>query len=334
MVDGDRAHTKSERLVIEAIRQQLRPGEMLIENLRLTDSQAGDVEIDVAVLVPDVGIAVIEVKGGQIEFRDGQWISRTGTGVRRIKPVEQARRGKHALRNYLLRQGVTGSYLAHTEWLIAMPHTVVDGDMGPEAVSEALIGSEEVPRAMEIVRARLAANSPGQMVLNASQIEAALTLLQTQTFEPQRMTPDEVRLLTKYGLFVLAYSTTAFFIAELVWVSLVAGIWATIVIGAISWWAGVRFHRQTLLVPRHIVWVNIAAVLLGLALGDELAHVAAIKELRGCNSNYASCVPQDPAVTCAEIGDEVQVLGKDEYSLDPNANGLACEWEEFIGDGK
>lgn len=334
MVDGDRAHTKSERLVIEAIRQQLRPGELLVENLRLTDSHAGDVEIDVAVLVPDLGIAVIEVKGGQIEFRDGQWISRTATGTRRINPVEQARRGKHALRSYLMRQGVTGSYLAHTEWFIAMPHTVVDGDMGPEAVSEALIGSEDIPRTMEVVRRRLSANASGQMILNASQIEAALTLLQTQTFEPQRMTPDEVKLLAKYGSVVLGYSTLAFFIAELVWVSLVAGIWATIVIGAISWWAGVRFFRQHLLVPRHIVWVNIAAVLLGLALGDELAHVAFIKEMRGCNSNYASCVPQDPQVTCAEIGDEVEVLGRDEYSLDPNANGIACEWKEFIGDRK
>ena len=330
MVDGDRAHTKSERLVIDAIRQQLLPGELVIENLRITDSHAGDVEIDVAVLVPDLGIAVIEVKGGQIEFREGEWISRTGTGVRRIKPVDQARRGKHALRNYLMRQGVTGNYLAHTEWLIAMPHTVIDGDMGPEAVAEALIGAEDVSRAMEIVRARLAANAPGQTVLNASQIEAALTLLQTQTFEPQRMTPDEVKLLIKYGFGVLAYSVAAYFIAELVWVSLVAGIWATVVVGAISWWAGVRFHRRNLLVPRHIVWVNIAAVLLGLALGDELAHVAYIKELRGCNSNYASCVPQDPATTCADLKDEVEVLGKDEYQLDPNGNGAGCEWKEFI----
>lgn len=328
---GQRGRTKSERMVVDAIRRQLLPGEVLIENLRLTDSQAGDVEIDVAVLIPMLGIAVIEIKGGTVEYRDGEWTSRTGTGIRRIKPVEQVRRGKHAIRNFLLRNGVTGDKLARTEWFIAMPHTVIDGDMGPEAVEDLLLGADQISEAMHLVRTRLVTQSSNDVALNSSQIERSLELLQHQTFEPQAMTRADVLSLARYGSVVLAYATTAYFIAELVWVSLVAGIWASIVIGAISWWFSVRFHSRTAHVPRHIAWVTIAAVLLGLGLGDSLAHVPTIKSLRGCDTNYASCVPVQPSVDCVLVGDEVAVLGKDVHGIDPDRDGVACEWHEFLG---
>ena len=327
---GQRGRTKSERMVVDAIRRQLLPGEVLLENLRLTDAQAGDVEIDLAVLIPMLGIAVIEIKGGTIEYRDGEWTSRTANGIRRIKPVEQVRRGKHALRNFLSRNGVTGERLAHTEWFIAMPHTVVDGDMGPEAVAETLLGANEISNAMQLVRTRLVTQVTGDSALTESQIEQALELLQRQAFEPLTMTRADILSLSRYGLIVLAYSTAAYFVAELFWVSLVAGIWASIAIGAISWWCSVRFHSRTTHLPRHIAWVTIAAILLGLGIGDSAAHISFIKAARGCDINYASCVPRQPEVDCIVVGDEVAVLGKDVYALDPDNDGIACEWHEFF----
>ncbi len=322
--------TKSEQLVINALRAQLLPGELLLENFRLTDSHSGDVEIDVLVLIPNLGLAVIEVKGGLIEYREGQWTSRTGTGVRRINPVEQARRGKHAVRNYLSRQGVTSDHLAHAEWFIAMPHTIVSGDMGPEAVADVLIGTKEISQAMELVRKRLANNAANDRILDESQVELALALLQNQSFEAAPLTLDHAASLGRYGLLILGVATVGFFTAELFWTSLVAGIWTTILIGAFSWWAGVRFHKRNGHVPRHIVWVNIAAVLLSLGLGDGLAHLAYFKELRGCNINYAGCVPDQPVVDCAVVRDEVEVLIKDVYGIDPDGDHVACEWHEFL----
>ena len=327
---GNQLQTKSEQLVINALRSQLHPGELLLENFRLTDSHSGDVEIDVLVLIPNLGLAVIEVKGGSIEYRDGQWTSRTGTGSRRISPVEQARRGKHAVRNYLSRQGVTSEHLAHVDWFIAMPHTIVSGDMGPEAVADVLIGTREIPNAMQKVRERLAATAADDNILDESQVELAIALLQNQSFEASTMTLDHAASLARYGLLILAVSTFGFFVAELVWTSLVAGIWTTIVLGAFSWWAGVRFHKRHGHVPRHIVWVNIAAVLLSLGLGDGLAHIPFFKEVRGCDINYAGCVPKQPNVDCAVVRDEVEVLGEDVYGIDPDGDNVACEWHEYL----
>jgi hypothetical protein len=82
--------------------------------------------------------------------------------------------------------------------------------------------------------------------------------------------------------------------------------------------------------PRHIAWVTIAAVLLGLGIGDSAAHIPWIKELRGCDTNYASCVPKQERVNCIVVGDEVVVLGKDVYGIDPNGDGIACQWQEFL----
>jgi RecA/RadA recombinase len=61
-----------------------------------------DGEADFIVLVPGKGIAILEVKGGQIDLQDGRWFSTDSGGARHsIKnPFEQAKDSKYALVNY------------------------------------------------------------------------------------------------------------------------------------------------------------------------------------------------------------------------------------------
>src|SRR4051794_6392905 len=91
--------TASERGVWERLRDGLGRDDVLIANLRLTD-EVKDHEADLVVLMPDIGIVVLEVKGGSVWYDGGWWIKRSGRDTV-IRPVDQARTAKYALRQYV-----------------------------------------------------------------------------------------------------------------------------------------------------------------------------------------------------------------------------------------
>ena len=67
----------------------------VIANQRLVDREF-DHEADLIVLVPECGVAVLEVKGGYVRY-DGEWHQ----GDHTIDPVGQAHRVRYALRGYV-----------------------------------------------------------------------------------------------------------------------------------------------------------------------------------------------------------------------------------------
>ncbi|MEY4322824.1 MAG: hypothetical protein RL410_605 [Actinomycetota bacterium] len=152
---GERRQTESERKVLAAIRSQLRESEFIIEHVRFSDVQSGDVECDVLVFCPGLGIAALEIKGGVVQYVNGEWLVETARGSRRTNPVEQARKAKHALRRYLDRQPEWNHGLVRSEWMVAMPFTEVDSDMGTEGRRDLLIDSRDLDTVMERVRSAL-----------------------------------------------------------------------------------------------------------------------------------------------------------------------------------
>ncbi|MDT0203803.1 NERD domain-containing protein [Nocardioides sp. AE5] len=90
----------AEREVFETLRDGLGDDDVVIANLRLTD-EAKDHEADFVVLMPGIGIAVLEVKGGSVWFDAEGWKQRRGGGEVRIDPVEQVRTTKYAIRSYV-----------------------------------------------------------------------------------------------------------------------------------------------------------------------------------------------------------------------------------------
>ncbi|MDO5740054.1 MAG: NERD domain-containing protein [Ornithinimicrobium sp.] len=90
----------AEREVWERLSAQLGVDDVLLANVRLTDHEQ-DHEADLVVIMPGAGIVVVEVKGGSITVDgQGRWWQ-YGGGSRRVDPVGQARRSKHALRTYV-----------------------------------------------------------------------------------------------------------------------------------------------------------------------------------------------------------------------------------------
>ena len=111
--------TASEQEVWTLLRDGLGPDDVLIANLRLTD-ETKDHEADLIALMPDVGIVVVEVKGGAVWHEDGHWWIRRHAGPTVIDPATQALTTKYAVR----------SYVAHDErWAtrhhVAWAHAVV-----------------------------------------------------------------------------------------------------------------------------------------------------------------------------------------------------------------
>jgi len=168
---------RAEAQVLRALRAQVTRDEIVLTSVRISDPRDGDVEIDIIVLFPDLGAAIIEVKGGLVEYRDGQWTTSRGKYQRRIHPVEQARKGKHALRRYLDRQHEWTGPLLRSAWFVAMPSTNVTGDMGPEGNREHLIGPDDIDRIREQLRRVLGSPLNAEPLPSAGWEHDALALL-------------------------------------------------------------------------------------------------------------------------------------------------------------
>ncbi|GAA4284260.1 ATP-binding domain-containing protein [Brevibacterium daeguense] len=142
----------AEQTVWTALCEQLPDDATLIHGQRLTLDNR-DVEIDLLVLWPGQGIAVIEVKGGRVGVADGHWHTTNGQGHRnRLKrsPVEQAMVAKHTLIDYLRR--CVSTIPGPVVHLAAFPYTELPGDWTvPEAEREILIDATQLDRAAEAV---------------------------------------------------------------------------------------------------------------------------------------------------------------------------------------
>ncbi|HEX7537422.1 MAG TPA: NERD domain-containing protein [Dermatophilaceae bacterium] len=91
--------TATEREVWEALRSGLGRDDVLMANLRLSD-EVKDHEADIVAIISEVGVVVIEVKGGSVGVVGGEW-RQSGNDTRTFEPVDQARTTKYAIRKYV-----------------------------------------------------------------------------------------------------------------------------------------------------------------------------------------------------------------------------------------
>jgi len=161
----------AERTLWEALRDQLPDDAALFANVGLQD-EATEREIDVLVAWPGVGLAAIEVKGGHVTRRDGQW--RQGADLHPIDPVHQVQQARHVLTNLLSRHGlsVARSRFAH---VVALPHTPVPRDVdAPDLPRTMLIDRDDVDHAAWAVKRAIEEHGGGHGVPTDADV-AALT---------------------------------------------------------------------------------------------------------------------------------------------------------------
>ncbi len=91
----------SERVVWEALMKQLPVDAAVVCNFKILEANL-EYEMDLIVLWPEVGVAVIEVKGGDVSPNsDATFTQRDARGSREIDPMGQATKNMHALKRFL-----------------------------------------------------------------------------------------------------------------------------------------------------------------------------------------------------------------------------------------
>jgi ATP:corrinoid adenosyltransferase len=137
--------TRTETQVAKAILKHLREHDVLLTGVRFHDHEYGDVEIDALILFPDVGIGVIEVKGGHISFADNTFWQQTPGGVKEIDPAGQTLRGWYSLRRFIERQSSWSRGKLRGDWFMAFPDTEIASgvDMGPQGRRETIFAKNE-----------------------------------------------------------------------------------------------------------------------------------------------------------------------------------------------
>lgn len=128
----------AEKAVWTALRNSLPDDCVLAHSVHVRDGR-NEYEIDLLVLWPNVGMAAIEVKGGQVSITDGQWYQSDRTQRRQIQsPVAQSQSSLHALKNWLENQ--LGARLSsRCVYMVSLPYTDVPRDWNMAGCPRSLI---------------------------------------------------------------------------------------------------------------------------------------------------------------------------------------------------
>jgi hypothetical protein len=166
----------AERAVWEALAAQLPDDAALVHGIGLQEGSA-EREIDILVVWPGHGLAVIEVKGGQVRRDANGWHQGTAPHVHRIDPVVQARDARHTLTRLLGRRRVDAAR-ARTVHLIALPHVVVppDADL-PDLPRAMLMDRGDLDRAAGAVAVALREHGAGTTNLPPADVEPLLDVV-------------------------------------------------------------------------------------------------------------------------------------------------------------
>lgn len=339
--------TESERLVWGALRASLADGDVLIHGLRLSDRHTGDVEVDLILLSPMRGAAVVEVKGGHVQFEDGVWTTTNGSGAsRRIHPTDQARRAKHALRRYLDRQPQWPWGLLRSQWFLATPFTDVLGDLAPDAPREQVIGKGDLAGIRQIIDEAMDGALREPPPPSEPWVDLAVELILASAprrsdnlghkgGHQNRSAVTSIGLLMALTLLASAALGTGLTLAFDWWGALVS---CCLMVGALLGLA--RFVTSSRL---NLSWVFATAVTtLMLSCGAVLflapsrptegpplptVYESARADVASCSTAYEPCVLELPADRdCPGIGFRVRLTGLDDpYELDLDNDGSGCE---------
>ncbi|MDD3021756.1 MAG: NERD domain-containing protein [Alphaproteobacteria bacterium] len=133
----------SEQIVFEAIRKNLSDEWTVFHSFdyltRDLNRKRWDGEIDFLLYHPVKGFLVIEVKGGAISYRNGQWYQED----RPIDPVEQAKRNKYAVRK-LLQDGLHRAIPMKFAHAVCFP-SCGSRDVWPAEAQEIVLTGDTLP---------------------------------------------------------------------------------------------------------------------------------------------------------------------------------------------
>lgn len=147
--------SEAERVVWGHLTAQLPGNAVLIGGQRVT-AGGEEIEADQLVLWPGIGLAVIEVKGGQVSLRDGRWLLSDRQGSQELlrSPIEQAQRAKHEIVRYL--NATASRPIGRSVHLAVLSYIQLPADWDPSDAPRTLVlDSTDLPRLAEAIAGAL-----------------------------------------------------------------------------------------------------------------------------------------------------------------------------------
>jgi hypothetical protein len=184
---------QSERLVWDRLCRSAADDTVLVPNLRLT-SALKDHELDVVVIMPGVGVVVVEVKGGSVWVDDqGQWWSGGGTRRSRVRPVDQCRDGKYALRTFVEEDPRWKGRRSRVRWghAVVVPYTDVADDFAtPDCPRWMISGRGDLDDLAGRLQDACRLQENSQRVPSSDDVELILEILTGRSFPVRDITSE------------------------------------------------------------------------------------------------------------------------------------------------
>lgn len=140
-----RLANSTERLVWQALVDQLGEGDLIIAGQRVTD-HLKDHEIDFVVAIEGAGIVCVEVKGGNVWHDGRDWLQESRNGnVKVIEPVRQAREACYALRGFVEKDPRWTQGRLRWDHVVVTPNSQFASDFGlPECPRWKVVDRDEL----------------------------------------------------------------------------------------------------------------------------------------------------------------------------------------------
>jgi hypothetical protein len=151
----------------------------LIHGQRIT-AEGQEVEIDLLVIWPDVGTAVLEVKGGIVSLEDGRWMQAGAREKHEIdSPIAQAQRAKHALVDYM--EPRLGAGIGACVHMAVFPYTHLPTTWQvPDAPGDLVVDATQLDGVVGRIVAALRAHTHHPPIGEASAAAAVTELRRTE----------------------------------------------------------------------------------------------------------------------------------------------------------
>jgi hypothetical protein len=173
--------SRSEEKVFKVLVAALSTDDVIICNFEFTDLNLGDVEIDFILLLKDLGVVIIEVKGGHISFDGQDWIQSDSKSSRTIYPAAQAKRNMHTFREFLRNRWSQGNI--KSDWIICFPDSQVKTSNSPDLPIEKIVDKNNLEFILSTIKSNLNSKSNTSAPSGKAWIDAALTHLQPNSLK-------------------------------------------------------------------------------------------------------------------------------------------------------
>jgi len=172
--------SRSEETVFKALYETLSSDDVIICNFEFSDLNLGDVEIDFVLLLKDMGIVIVEVKGGHISFDGKDWIQSDSKSSRVIYPAIQAKRSMHTFREFLRNRWSQGN--VKSDWIVCFPDSLVKISNSPDLPLQKIVDKNNTKYILSTIKSNLNAKTNASAPAGKTWIEAALIHVQPKSF--------------------------------------------------------------------------------------------------------------------------------------------------------